>query len=239
MKKYRGKSRKLFLRRKRTTKKGGVLRGKGLVRLIKNVSLRQSETKFQTLSGENLQLQHNGGTGPTYVRIFNLLATNQGQTQETRLGDKVIAKGLSIRLWLSNKLDRPNVMYRIIVFSGPRDQISIASPNNFFEAHIGNKMIDMVNTDKYKIIKQRIIRPFAGDYSLESSATNKEHSTYLAMYIPLKNRQVSYGNDNEDLPTFTRDCISVAILAYDAYGTLTTDTIASFSYLTKFYFKDP
>lgn len=220
-------------------KRGRPTTKKGLVKLIKNVSLSTVETKYFVLSGQDLQLQHNGGAGPSYNRITNLLGSSQGTAQENRVGDEVIAKGLSIRLWLSNKLDRPNVMYRIIVYSGPRDQAAIASPNNFFEAHTTQKMLDMINTDKYKVIRSKIIQPFAGDYSLESGATNKEHSKLVKFYIPLNNRKVLYGNDNEDLPTDNKNCISVAIIAYDAYGSLTSDTIASFAYLTKFYFKDP
>lgn len=220
-------------------KRGRPTTKKGLVKLIKNVSLSTVETKYYILAGQNQQLQHNGGLGPSYNRIYNLLGSSQGTGQENRVGDECIAKGLAIRIWLSNKLDRPNVMYRIIVYSGPRDQASIASPNNFFEAHTTQKMLDMVNTDKYTVIRSKIIQPFAGDYSLESGATNKEHSKLIKFYIPLNNRKVLYGNDNEDLPTENKNCISVAIIAYDAYATAETDTIASYSYLTKFYFKDP
>lgn len=237
VKKY---SKKQVIRRlKQTAKRSPFRSKKSLVKLIKNVSLKQCETKYTTNTGQDLQLYHNGGTAPQYVRIYNLLNCDQGQTQEQRVGDAVRAKGLAIYLWISNKLDRPNVMYRIIVYSGPRDQASIASPNNFFEGHTAHKMLDMVNTDKYKIIRSRIIQPFSGDYSLESGATNKEHSKLIKFYIPLKNRLIKYGNDNEVLPSLDRNCLSVAIIAYDAYSTSTLDNIASFAYLTKFYFKDP
>lgn len=224
---------------KRTAKRNPLRSKKSLVKLIKNVSLKQCETKYTTGSGQNQQLYHNGGTSPQYLRIGNLLATDQGSNQEQRIGDSVRAKGVAVYLWLSNKLDRPNVMYRIIIFSGPRDQVNVLSPNNFFEGHTTHKMLDMVNTDKYKIIRSKIIQPFAGDYSLESGATNKEHSRLVKFYIPLKNRLVKYGNDNEVVPTNNRDCLSVAIIAYDAFATAETDNIASYSHLTKFYYKDP
>lgn len=224
---------------KRTFKRTAKKSNKSLVSLIKRVTLKTSETKYGSSNAENQQLYHNGGTAATYNQLQNLLATAQSGTQNGREGDRINAKGLSIHMWLSNKLDRPNVMYRIIIYTCPVDQYTTASPSGFFQALHANKMIDYVNTDKYKIVYHKIIKPFSGDYSLESGATNKEHSTFLKIYIPLKNRAVTYNTDAGTIPNNQNNILCGAVIAYDAYGSLTTDNIASFSYVTKFYFKDP
>lgn len=230
------RSKKSVLRRPKKYVKKPV---KSLTALIKKITLKTSETKFGSQNAENQQLYHNGGTAGTYNQIQNMLQTAQSGTQNGREGDRINAKGISIHLWLSNKLDRPNVMYRIVVYTCPFDQYTVASPSGFFQGLHANKMIDYINTDKYKLIYTKTIQPFSGDYSLESGATNKEHSRQIKIYIPLKNRTITYGTDGGVIPNNQNSILCMGIIAYDSFGSLTTDNIASFSYVTKFYFKDP
>lgn len=237
VKKY---SKKSPVRRiKKYVKKYSKRVSNNVARAIKSISLKNAETKFYSNSVENVNLYHNGGTAPIYNTVGNLLNCPVGTTQLSRVGDSVIGRGLSVNLWLSNKLDRPNVMYRIYLFTAAHTDYSLSSPTGFFQGLHGNKMIDYMNTDRYKIIYHKIIRPFSGDYSLESGATNKEHSTQLKIYIPLKNRLIKYQTDGGAIPSYQGNLINMGIIAYDAYGTLLTDAIASYSYVTKFYFKDP
>ena len=78
----------------------------------------------------------------------------------------------------------------------------------------------------------------AGDYSLEASATNKEHSCIRQFYIPLKNMKIKYAQSTSTgKPKFFD--YGMAIVAYDAYGTAETDNIASYGWSYKLYFKDP
>lgn len=235
-KQYKTKTAKKFVAKK-TNKT--TYNGKSLIKLIRRVALTNSETKFGSQQKENIDLYHNGGVAGTYNSLTNLLATAQGSNQQARVGDQILAKSLSIHLWLSNKSDRPNVMYRVIIYTCPFDQYLVASPSSFFQGLHGNKMLDYVNTDKYKIIYSKVIRPFSGDYSLESGASNKEHSTDLKIYIPLKNKKITYSADAGQVANNQNNIWNMAIIAYDAYGTLTTDAIASFSVVYKFYFKDP
>lgn len=222
---------------KKTNKK--TYNGKSLIKLIKRVAIKTSETKFGSQQIENSQLYHNGGVAGTWMQLNNLLASAQSANQQSRIGDKVFGKGLSIHLWLSNKLDRPNVMYRVILYTCPYDQYTSASPSNFWQGLHANKMIDYVNTDKYKIIKSKLIKPLPGDFSLEASASNKEHSTELKWYIPLKNKPITYSADAGAVPNNQNAIYNIGVIAYDAYGSLPTDNIASFSIVYKFYFKDP
>ena len=68
-------------------------------------------------------------------------------------------------------------MYRIIVTKLPKDMEAVSVPTDFFEGAISNKILDNVNTDRYTPIYQKIIRPGAGDFSLEPEASLKERST--------------------------------------------------------------
>lgn len=236
------KRRRRFVLSRRRVRR--AYRGRGsLARVIKSVSLKNSETKYRKIQNENVQLYHNAGNGVVgttyYMVVQNLLQTQQGLTQSDRIGDAVHGVYLKVKLWLSNKSDRPNVMYRVAIITMPADQTGSGNPTNLFRGDIGNKMLDYIDTDRYKVIAHKIIQPMAGDYSLESGATNREHSRMVTFSIPLKNRKVVYNTDNGLIPRDQRNCLGLMVIPYDAYGTLTTDNIASMSYVTKFYFKDP
>ena len=203
---------------------------KSLVALIKKVALKPVETKRIFVHAENQQLYHN-----TVLQANNLLTTSVGTTQSTRIGDAVVGVGLSLKIWLSQKLDRPNIMYRLIVFHSSISTGLIS----FANGSIGNKMLATVDTDAVGVIKQFLITPKAGDFSLETGAANKERSTYKSFNINLNKRIIKYNGDGGAQPRDLKNNINVAIIAYDSFGTLITDNIASFAYQACFYFKDP
>lgn len=239
-----GSRAKRISRRFSAYRRRSKMNAKTMVRIARREVLRRCETKYRQSGSENNALYHNfsdgAAAGNNINRITNILQTVQGNSQSQRVGDEIYPVGVSLRFWISNKGDRPNCMYRIIVFTCPPDQVTSITPSSFWGGASANKMLDFINTDKYKVIKQYIIKPMAGDYSLETSATNKEHSTMRKLWIPLrKTGPVKYQTDNGDVAKYQKHNICVAIGAYDAYGSLATDNIASFGYSYRFYFKDP
>lgn len=211
------------------------MNSKLMLKMARRAVLKTCETKYISAASENNQLFHNGGAVPTFVWYSNMLATNVGTNQTTRLGDEVYGVGLSIRLWLSKKLDRPNVTYRIMVVAGPPGDVTLAS---LFKGTSGNRMLDYVDTDKYSVVYHKILQPMSGDYSLESGATNKEHSRLLKIWIPTKGK-IQYQVDGGAIPKYQSRNLNLVVLAYDTFGSLTTDNIASFAGAYRFYFKDP
>lgn len=213
-----------------------------LVKLIKKVSLRQSETKHTHQILENLQLYHN----TPYLLSANLNTTQsvgddgQGTTNfACRIGDEIKAKGLSFKFWFANKLDRPNVMYKIIFFWYQADKHSTLAANTpYLPQGSSNYMIRDLDTEQYKIIK--VVR-----FNLQTSAqritgadtfSGAESHKAITVWLPLKNRTIKYQNGSS-LPRFVD--VGYSIVAYDSYGTLTTDNIASYAVNRKLYFKDP
>jgi len=198
-----------------------------------------SETKFHPLGIENQQLLHNSGWnlgGP--VCFPNLLRTSPGTGQQARIGDSVYGMYLKLRLWLSNKADRTNVMYRVMVISTPPNEVNFATPA-IWRNFTGNKMLDFVNSDIYSVVYDTIIDVEAGDTSQESGATLREISTYHDFKIPL-NRKISYQTDtgSTPVPKLQRDCLSLCIIPYDAFGTLPTDIVGSYAMGGIFCYKD-
>lgn len=216
--------------RKTYNKKGKyTARQSNLVKMIKSIALGQCETKRIITTSENLQIFHNV---PSI--IGNLCSTTQGTSQVSRVGDEVIAQYLKIKLWLSNKSDRPNVMWRVIVYCPRPGTTTLDWQTN----SATNRILAFVDTDKLNVKSQKILNPPPGDFSLETGATLKERSRYLTMNVNVKNYKISYFSDNDTVPKLQKHNICVAVIAYDAYGTLITDNIASYAFSYEFYFKD-
>lgn len=214
---------------------------KSLTTLIKKVSLKQCETKNTHNILENLQLFHNS----QYILQSNLLSCNQGvgdtnagtTYNSCRLGDEVIARGISIKLWFANKLDRPNVMYKVMIVQFQ----SRTFPNDiFFSQGSTNIMLRDFNNEKYKLIYSKTFNCQVG-YSaavtaLAGDTDGREAHKFLKIWIPLKNKRIVY----DEASTMPRDKdYALVVCCYDSFGTTPIDNIATFAVNTKFYFKDP
>ncbi len=200
-------------------------------KIAKKTTLRLAETKVVGKQTENVQLFHNK---PLY--LANLLATQQGvedpnnlSNAEARIGDEILLTGCNIKFWLSNKLDRPNVMYRMIMFWYDTPT-ALSDAVCFFTQ--SNKMLDRPNTEQISIIDQKYI--FSGPMYL--NGTEKfERSQLGTLSGRWKGRKVVY--DEEGVLPKKRS-IGVVLVCYDAYGTLQTDNIASCAYNYNTSFKD-
>lgn len=214
---------------------------KRLVKLISKVSLKKSETKETHRIEENINLNHNA-----QVHKLDLLYTQQGlgdndvgtSQYDCRVGNEIVAKGLSIKMWFANKLDRPNVMYKVIIYRYRAD----VYPTDIFKAQgTSNIMLRDIDTDKYTIlaVKQFNLNQGSADRILTVEDTFKgvEGHVYRKFWINLKNKKIKYISNNSGSPKYYN--IGLCVCAYDSFGTLSTDTICSFAFNSKLYFKDP
>ncbi len=205
---------------------------KSVKSIAKQAVSSMSEKKTFIWQNENQQLLHNV---PTYVG--NFLSCTQGTSdpddgvaQRARIGDEILLKNVNIRLWLSNKLDRPNVMYKCFLFWYDSD----ATLNNalcFFTQT--NKMLDRTNDEQISIIDQKTI--FSGaNYS--AAPNEREHSYLCTLNGSWKHKKIKY---DEGGTSPKKRTIGLAVVCYDAFGTLQTDNIASFAFNSATRFIDP
>lgn len=229
---------------KRARRAGKSRRGGMLLRTMRRVALRAAETKFANKAAENVQLFHNTGTLGNHVFLSNIAATGQGTQQYNRLGDVITARSIVFKMWFSTKQDRPNVMFRVIVFNPQHDTLTAANPTGFWMNNSPNKMLDEVNTDRYRVIKdfrfhsrsQAVIATI--DSAPIANTFGREQSTLKTFSIPLRNKRIQYQTDNGAIPKSQGALFNLAVIAYDAYGTLTSDGLASMAYNVRMYFKD-
>lgn len=220
--------------------------GRRFATRVKRVLMKTAETKRYTFGAENIQLYHNGGvTGGTasiQAFLFNPWSfIAQGTTRNTRVGDQISATGMSLRIWLANKLDRPNVLYRIVVGVVPKTSAGVATDKNFDPFFLafnngacGNVIVAPIDPEKIRVLYDKVLSLERGQAGT-ATGTNKECHRYLKLWIRKKRSKViQYDSAN----TIVNNPLVVWILPYDSYGTLSTDNIASCAVCTTLYFKD-
>ncbi len=149
-----------------------------------------------------------------------------------RIGDEIWLQNINVRCWLSNKSDRPNVMYRLILFKYQAG-ITLTDAEVYFTQT--NKMLDRYNDEAIKILTTKMVKS-TDNYAVYDN--NHEHSYFTTLnYKPRGGfEKVKY---NEDSATPKMWDIGMAIVCYDATGTLQTDNIASAYLNVETKFKDP
>jgi len=228
-------SKRMSNRKSKKSFKKGL--NKKQVKEVKQLIDDEIEDKAFVYTAENVNMDHNK---PVYAAKFLgdiQQGVNDGDTSTTggkglqtiRLGDQIRLKNINIRFWLSNKLDRPNVMYKIAMFWYP---IGIAPSDVLCWKTQTNKMLDRYNTDNIKMIDQVIVKS-TNNYAVD--ANNHEHSYLATLNKTYKNKKIQY--DNNGLQPKGWD-IGISVVCYDAYGTLQTDNIASFAYQSLITFQD-
>jgi hypothetical protein len=209
--------------------------------------MKKAETKYYDFANEDVQLYHNTGvTGGAHIRSlfwdpWQLIP--QGTNRYNRIGDTISPTGMKINLWISNKADRVNVLYRIVACIVPRSynggQVTWGSidPAPVVQSGAcGNYAI--LPWDKEKGIKVLYDRTFtiSGKWQTNAAGALKECSKKVKLYIKRKRaKTIKYTQGGVPI----NNIMALYVIPYDAYGTLTTDDIASCAYHARLYFKDP
>lgn len=215
-----------------STRKIGNYSKSKLVSLIKNVSLKQAETKMATYNSitsayHNVSFRYGG----------NLFGTAQGITDTTgafnRIGDTVTPIGLKLYMQFRQPPDRPNVSWRIWVMKiigNPSLPSSVP-----MKSVTGNLLLDPIDTEKCKLIRTYNFKS-PDNYWAGTTGTSKDVDFFRKAWIPFRRTPYVYSGDNLDTGRDFQVCMFVA--CYDSTGTLVSDNIGTFQCTNVFYFKD-
>lgn len=213
--------------------------------------MKTAETKYYDIGFENEQLYHNCGTlqllFPGYIRSisqwFNPWSVIQkGDSRFGRIGDKITPVGMSVKLYLANKIDRPNTMFRVIVAILPKvygGDVTIPRFDPFQIPNsgiLGNYMITPPDTDKgVRFLYDRIHRMTGtqrwngGDYSRELTKTIK-------LWIKRKrSRNIVFSTSTQEI---VNKPLAIYVIPYEQYSSYNTDNIASCAGFMRMYYKD-
>jgi len=173
-----------------------------------------TEIKAYYSQSGNFQLYHN--IPALYFNLPNMLSVIvNGNTNDTRVGNRIFVKELEMALVLNNKVDRPNVSYRVAVCAAPATTSTdvateLFSAGGFTGLHI---------ISNSELLSDTTFPQNQG--SSMATTSNKERSFTYRVKIPI-NRHVVYNTDGN---CSTR--LIAFVTCYDAYATLPTDNIAS------------
>jgi hypothetical protein len=265
------RSRAKRARRTGSMYKGQIGLGKKAMTRIKTVRLaskvnqltRMIETKhFTWRTSVNVNLPHNdvlivqqqsGGD----LNIFRSALGNDDPmgVGGSRIGDSIAVRGVMIRAFFENALERSKVHYRVMLVRCAKGD----TPNraNLFTSDSTNKMIDQVNNERFTIVAQKIFNiqssnpGQAGSASLTGqplTATTSgnwfggQGTRTFKMWIPGykfgNNGIVKFENASQTQVKFYD--YRICIVVYDWYGTpQDVNNVGKINELyTKLYFKD-
>jgi hypothetical protein len=175
-----------------------------------------TELKAYYESNSNFQLYHN--TPAVYFNLSNLLnQITTGTGFNNRIGNKIHVKKLDLLMVINNKFDRTNVCYRFLLFAAPATT-GTDGANELFHSGAFTGLPVIQNA----VLLHDTAFPL-NQGSSQSAGVQKERSHIHRASIAI-NRAVVYNTDG--------NCATRLIgwvVAYDAFGTLTTDNIASVS----------
>ena len=216
-----------------------------------------TETKYYDIAGENLQLYHNVGQSGAVVApttqygdptFFNPWADiPPGTGRANRIGDRITPLSMTMRIWLANKLDRPNVMYRIIICKMPKSigaTLTTSSSTYIFQAAqlgaSGNTMVLPLDFDRgIKPYYDRVHNLQTGtSFTASGSITAVQKECHKLIKLKIKRKRPGNVVFDSAAQNIVNAPLALYVIPYDSYGTLVTDNIASYSYQMRMYYKD-
>jgi hypothetical protein len=171
----------------------------------------------------------------------------KGTNKYDRIGDKISPRGMSLKICLANKLDRPNIHYRIIIFRLPKAlggaTTGPATVDIWDQTQLGatgNKLLLKVDTDRgFKPLYDKIVRAESGFSARIPVSTTQGAEYHVMKKIWLRNKRAKdIVYDSATNLQIVNNPIAMMIIPYDSYGSLTTDNIASCSYYGTCCYKD-
>ncbi|MEO5351340.1 MAG: hypothetical protein H7836_17110 [Magnetococcus sp. YQC-3] len=207
--------------------------------------MKTSETKYYDDALDNVPLNHNCGffvglvpyvgSIPWFFNIWRNISP--GPLRDQRIGDKISPVGISIKLWIGNKQDRPNTMHRVIVAVLPRQYNGVVTTTNFDPFQnmaTGNRMLLPADTDKgVKFLYDRIIRMPPNQ---EKSNLDKEITCFKKLWI--KSKKGSTITYNQALQQIVNRPLALYVIPYEQYNTSQESVVASVSGMARLYYKD-
>lgn len=239
--------RTIFVKRKssKSSKSKKVVSVNQVKAIAKSTLMKTAETKVSENAFENRQLYHNVLDKSENNPLYTTQGTTDGDTQgvaQNRVGDMIQGVKLWWKVMLFNKEDRPNLHYRMLVVRQQTDRDSNYNPTlpTDFKLELlnnnGNMLFASSSQERATVVIDKIIRLASpNSYQGEFAAKEIQKIVNLNYRIP-KSHQNIYYHDGGSVPK--RWIYNLYIVAYDSYGTLTTDNIASYAYSRYFYYKD-
>lgn len=205
-------------------------------KFVKRVVNRSKETHFVDFFWGKTELYHNSYASPfpcfrAQVNIPSGCLPPQGDGDSNRTGNDIQAKGIQVKCMFGCKQDRHNCTFRVMALRVTKGY-DTGPYGNVFDNQTGNIMLDGVDKDRVSVLFDKKVhyKP------INPSPDGKEITVFKKFWIP-HNTSYKFYDDGTQSNSYPYD-IYFIVMAYDAYGTLTTDNIGYVQTWSRFYFKD-
>jgi hypothetical protein len=219
--------------------------------IARKVTMKNMETKHATVASDAAALYHNGQISvtnsqpTTNAQMFNVWKLIvPGTSVQNRIGTEIWPRGMSMRLYLENAADRPNVCYRVIIGAAPKQRSDgVATNYNNLElldmgGTTGNLCRHMTTDLGYKTFYDRVFNIQTG--ATDTTGGARRNHMFKKIWIKRKKAgKIIYNNSATGVVAeIVNKPLFFTVIAYDSSNSLVTDNVGFLSYQTKLYWKD-
>ena len=222
-------------------------------KMIRNVQLSQAETNYRSLQITGSAMAHDSiKTFPIWGPLASVFPT-QGTADDERVGDRITASTLKIRLALTVPWDRKNVKVKMYYLPYNSDQGDPTSYNQLFNNITGNSMLDPINFKRWKGIRYlgmyrpadndaatfRVVNTSSSSDLPEADQIASNSATILINKTIKINRKCWFQDATDQQPSNFRENGTILLLPYATQNTTTLDNvILSMEGAYTLYYKD-
>lgn len=217
-------------------------RKSNLVSLIKDINIRQSETKYKSINTVKAAAYHdeivhvvtwapNGASANIWPE--------QGTSDSSRIGDRIVAVGIKYRMAFQIPFDRRNVKCKIWYLPYNSAQGNPTIYNSFFHNVSGSSMLDPIQTKRWGGLK------FLGSHQLKAmdrdqSDLETDATMYVSAYVSLNDKKINFTADATTDASNMKEYGNILLSFYDTYNTSSaTDIVCTkINVNSTLYFKD-
>jgi len=236
---YKRKFAKRRWGKKATRKPYAKKRSLSFAKRVKRVVMKTAEPKSKVQQTTTIQLLHN--VNSNYHLNQQGSMPGQGVSDTQRVGDQIHATKMEIRLFLTQKNDRPNCNWRISVVSVPKG--STYTYGDWYRNSLNVIPMDQFNMDFVKkvhydkVFKNAIYDTM--DAIVGGASVAREYTKFMNITIPYK-KTIKFGPGDGGVATPTNtDDLHILVSVFDAAGTLITDNIGAWQMQQELYYRDP
>lgn len=159
--KGRGYMRKTRKYSRKYTKKSTPKKTTDLIKLIKQVNIKEAEVKYKTTGFAWGALKHDNIYHQSLWSSSATIFPGQGSTDSSRIGDRIISQGIRLRAHFDVPWDRKNVKLKLFYVQYNSDQGNPTDYGSFFHNLIGSSRLDPIQKKRWPGVK------FLGEYQIE------------------------------------------------------------------------
>lgn len=223
--------------------------------LVNRILNKKTETKYFDLGVQDQNMYHNLGWGtfsippttfssiPTWFNPWiNIL---KGTERFNRIGDKIMPRGMSIKMFLQNSTERPNIHWRVIVAVLPKvfnGQITTSQFGNTFQIPnqgiANNTLLLPADHDAgVKFLYDRIHKPANAFVAARAAGgLTVQASKVVKLWIKRKRANpIVFDTTNS---TIVNKPLAIYCIPYERFATSQLDNVGTVTGFMRMYYKD-